>query len=226
VLHIDAIFTYKGVYHVMHQGASTWEHLTSTDGVRWSRRGRVFSPPPPNSTWDKEAECDGSLSFPAGLGPRIMWTPNCDHANASSATDVGRAQDFAHLAVAEPADPTDPFLLEWTKDPGNPATGDIPSFPDSVWKSTNGNYYNMLGALGGHTPWARYTSDSRLLHWKLADPAFASWANDSIGLACQKCCSYNRQPAKAAGGVSAPQWNKIPGAPAEGPTHFINSACI
>lgn len=221
---VNAIFEYKEVFHIMHQGAATWEHLTSADLVHWTRRGKVFGPPPKNSSWDKEAECDGSLSFPAGLGPRIMWTPNCGFKVAGGGGGVG-AGDYAHLAVAEAADPADPLLLEWTKDKRNPCTGDIPSFPDSVWQSEVGDYYNMLGALNGKTPWARYTSNADLLVWKLADPAFATWANDSIGAACQKCCSLNRQPSKAAGGVSAPQWNRIPGAVTAGePTHFINMA--
>ena len=86
----------------------------------------------------------------AGLGPRIMWTPACGlKARRETWGDAGEtpptvgAGDFAHLAVAEPADPDSPGLLAWNKDPGNPATGDIPSFPDSVWKSEVGGYYNM-----------------------------------------------------------------------------------
>eukprot|EP01047_Picozoa_sp_COSAG01_P063954 COSAG01_NODE_8379_length_2807_cov_12.130355_2_plen_510_part_00 len=223
----NAIFQYKQVFHVMHQSARTWGHLTSTDLVHWTRRGKVFAPPPKNSSWDREAECDGSLSFPAGLGPRIMWTPDCDNKAASSRSQLGlggSTQDFAHLAVAEPADSADPLLLDWNKDSNNPATGDIPSFPDSVWKSEVGTHYNLLGALNGSSPWARYTSDSKLLVWKLADPAFATWVNATVGDACEKCCSYRRRPAKAAGGVSAPQWNAIPGAAPGGPTHMINMA--
>ena len=47
----NAIFEYKSVFHVMHQGGGTWLHLTSTDLVTWTRRGKVFSPPPKNSSW-------------------------------------------------------------------------------------------------------------------------------------------------------------------------------
>ena len=52
----NAIFQYKGVFHVMHQYGGSWGHLTSTDLVKWTRRDQVFNPPPPNSSWDKEAE--------------------------------------------------------------------------------------------------------------------------------------------------------------------------
>ena len=85
----------------------------------------------------------------------------------------------------------------------------------------------MLGALGGHTiystPWARYTSDAKLLVWKLADPAFATWANDSIGTAYQKCHSYDRW-LLVASAFRSRTWT--PGAPPadDGPTHFSNMA--
>eukprot|EP01052_Picozoa_sp_SAG31_P015823 SAG31_NODE_1027_length_10273_cov_50.715746_2_plen_103_part_00 len=74
-------------------------------------------------------------------------------ANASATAASGRygAGDPAIVGVARPADPTDPNLTKWSKDPANPIVvhGTRGGFqgPSTLWKV--GDVYNVLMAVSG-----------------------------------------------------------------------------
>ena len=127
-----------------------------------------------------------------------MYGPDCGQ-------PIGR-NDAPRIEPAMPADPTDSYLREWVKTPNGPVKFDgAPcSFPGRVWKSKKGNYWNMLCALNGKAPWARYTStDPNLMTWKLAANSFTQGVDTGA----------------AAGAL----FHKLPNAPAAGPAYMINS---
>merc|ERR1712072_427174 len=201
----NAIFQYKGLWHVMNQaGGGNWTHAISADLAHWfhidDALGRNGS-----SSWDHSGPCDGTASFPnLGYGPYdgstpvIMYGPDCGQPIGSN--------DAPRVEPALPADPTDPYLRKWVKTPNGPVKfdGTPCSFPGRVWKSKAGNYWNMLCALDGKTPWARYTTeDPQLMSWKLAASSFTSGTDKGA----------------AAGAL----FHKIPGAPKGAPQYMINS---
>lgn len=212
----NAIFYYKGLFHMMEQaGGGTWTHEISNDLVHWYTLQDALGPGLKNSSWDHSGPCDGTASFPAGQGegPIIMYGPDCgDHMPPPSApgadaeTSIPPLGDFPRVAIARPADPSSPYLHDWVKTPGNPVTwggGKPCSFPGRVWKSEVGDYWNMLCAFDGRSPWARYvSSDKALLKWKMASQQFT--VPHGVGA--------------AAGALFHPIPNPVPG----GPTHMIN----
>ena len=93
----NAVFEHGGVMHIMFQeectaldalpggicaggkvGAHAFSHLVSTDGgARWRRITDALKPTP-GSTYDgQDGDCDGTVSFPEGIGPVIMWGADC-----------------------------------------------------------------------------------------------------------------------------------------------------
>lgn len=150
----NAIFEYKGIYHVMCQaGGGNWTHAVSNDLVTWYRVKDALGRGPKNSSWDRFGPCDGTASFPGdgqGVGPIIMYGPDCtDPLNLSQPLVKMDAQvevgDYPRAAIARPADPTSPHLIEWVK--GNDQVkfdGEPCSFPGKIWKSEVGDYWNML----------------------------------------------------------------------------------
>ena len=166
-----------------------------------------------------------------GSAPIIMYGPDCGKpipdGGSGSAGLGAKVGDAPRVEIAKPADVSgDPFLTNWVKTQPGPVTfeGTPCSFPGRVWKSKVGNYWNMLCALDGKTPWARFTSsDPSLMKWKKADDSF----------------TQGKDPGGAAGALfhSAPPLRcqhrsqlltrnaccvEIPNAPASGPTHMIN----
>lgn len=119
------------------------------------------------------------MSFPDlgnGSTPVILYGPDCnqpiDRGAAGKGWDSG---DAPRVEVALPADPSDPMLRTWVKQMPGPVRFDgAPcSFPGHVWKSENGEYWNMVCAYNGAHPWARFTSHTpTLMEWKLADDCF------------------------------------------------------
>ena len=76
----NAIFHYKGQWHMMHQANWTdWAHLVSADLTTWTRIPSALSP---NGDWD------GSLSFLPDGKPVIMYDcyniPDCLPLNKTS----------------------------------------------------------------------------------------------------------------------------------------------
>ena len=64
--------------HQDHSNGTTWGHVISADLARWTRVRPIFSPRDPYQVWPARSQyqCDGSLSFPEGIGPVVMWTPD------------------------------------------------------------------------------------------------------------------------------------------------------
>ena len=121
--------------------------------------------------YDAHGSWDGSLSIPNewnGIAkPIVVMTA----VPGPKATGAGRAPTVV-LATVHATDPTDPFLLSWTKDAANPiqiraadpkhAAISYRSTPGQVWK--NGDHWNML--ILGH----RYTTKDPSLHtWEFVE---------------------------------------------------------
>jgi sucrose-6-phosphate hydrolase SacC (GH32 family) len=176
---VSSAILYKGVYHVFHQCCQNhWDHVVSKDLIHWTRL-----PPPivpgfnptgvPHADWyDAHGSWDGALSIPHEwngiLEPVIIMTaiegakPHAPPPPPYTTT----------LAVVRPTDPSDPFLLNWTKDAKNPVqfiSGELTTpndTPGQVWK--NGDHYNFL--IDGR----RYTTK---------DPSFHTWGVASVKFA-------------------------------------------
>eukprot|EP01045_Picozoa_sp_COSAG04_P032722 COSAG04_NODE_6510_length_1312_cov_1.080791_1_plen_204_part_10 len=159
--------------------------------------------------WDShQGPCDGSASFPDlgkapydGSTPVILYGPDCNQPvkPPSPPPPLGAGLgDAPRVEVALPKDPSDPMLRDWEKVAPGPVTfdGTPCSFPGHVWKSSKGDYWNMICALvrsarmflgflhvpqaistvrgqDGKSPWARFTSNtSTLMRWAMADSDF------------------------------------------------------
>eukprot|EP01052_Picozoa_sp_SAG31_P052145 SAG31_NODE_12733_length_920_cov_2.294762_1_plen_300_part_10 len=142
---------------------------------------------------------------------KCRYGPDCgkpipDGMSGSSGRLGARVGDAPRVEIALPADVgSDAYLTNWVKTQPGPVTfdGTPCSFPGRVWKSKKGSYWNMLCALNGATPWARFTSpDPSLMNWTMADKSFTQGVDK--------------------GGDAGALFHKIPGAPAGGPTHMIN----
>jgi len=152
----NAIYMYKGIYHAMCQeGGGNFTHAVSNDLVHWYHLKNALSPEP-NTTWNYKGACDGTVSFPKGgpgEGPVVLFGADCAIPLEKGLGDAPR------VGQARPADVTDPYMVEWVFGPRNASFEGFPcSFPGKVWRSEVGPYWNMVCALNGVTPWARYTS--------------------------------------------------------------------
>eukprot|EP01050_Picozoa_sp_SAG11_P007988 SAG11_NODE_683_length_7747_cov_3.047463_5_plen_819_part_00 len=208
----NGIFQYEGRWHIMHQDhrnvtRATWGHLISSDLAWWTR---VRNALPNIDHYENETrvpsdgQCDGSISFPAGIGPTIMWTPDCDEgairpphdsttrssrSTAAGSLSVGSGYDRPRAAVAFLKNKSDPLLLDFVMEPelvdfGSSLPG---ADPGQVWKSEVGDYWNMIAeyeysvqpSSKGSCALGRYVStDPKLLHWKLVDKSFATIGSD------------------------------------------------
>jgi hypothetical protein len=234
----NALFKYKGHYHLMHQDhthGTTWGHVVSVDLAHWTRVRPIFSPKDPYNRKQipAEGQCDGSLSFPEGIGPVVLWTPDCDVGtitpphNGSNA--FGSGHDLPRAAVAFPRDNQDELLLDFVM---QPALIDFGSShpggdPGRVWKSTRGEYWNAIFQINSNnlSNWSipstmqvpgtsgRFTStDPKLLHWTLADERFARVVDKS-----------GKEVGTVPGGIGAPMFYPIPNPATGGPDHIITS---
>ena len=180
----NAVFEHAGVLHIMFQtdctkpdanatggicaggkvGAHAFSHLVSEDGgVHWHRITDALIPTPGSSYDGSDGDCDGTVSFPEGIGPVIMWGANCGTGKwppkpppppppppgppvaAAEDSEDGdhssklRSADYPRVAVAMAANATDPLLEFWDKTADNPVTWSDPtqpcSFPGRVWRS-------------------------------------------------------------------------------------------
>ena len=170
------------------KGGSDWTHSVSNDLVHWWTLPDALDPEP-HSPWDGSI-CDGTVSFPDlghnpfnGSTPIMLYGPDCGQPlppipprsilpSKSSPSPGVASGDYPRVAIALPATgATDPYLTQWVRPKGNPIAfnGTPCSFPGRVWKSSNGDYWNMLCAWDGRRPWARYTTkDPTLLTGVLA----------------------------------------------------------
>lgn len=149
---VSAVLKYRGVYHVFHQfGQCGWAHAISYDLAHW-RNLRYPVTPGVNGSYDAKGCFDGSLTMAQDINqgnPVLLYQPIRDDPHV------------AGLAVARPADLTDPELTYWVKDSANPALFEGPpaQFPSQIWK--NGENFNFL------YKGRRYTT---------TDPSFHRWS--------------------------------------------------
>jgi hypothetical protein len=109
-----------------------WDHLISKDLAHWQRL-----PPPIQpvtlKTWD------GSISIlsAADGGPLILYDAQ-DGKTGSHGTDPRMPSDSPIVGVARLADPSDKYLMTWTRADNNPVnfTGTPIAFPGPVWKAS------------------------------------------------------------------------------------------
>ena len=214
----NAIFQYKGQWHVMHQANWTdWAHLVSSDLVKWTRIPSALSP---NGDWD------GSLTLLDGK-PVIMYDcyniPDCLPLNKTPPTggyhpeiSAPRLGDPPHVGVAWPVDLADPNLTYWAKDAHNPIAfpGMRGGFagPSNLWRGPGGEI-NMAMALGRSI--ARFeTTDERLHNWTVADTKFlpygANNGHGTTGMMFFPLPASNTTPSEASGAPLASQ-----------PTHML-----
>jgi hypothetical protein len=80
----NAIFEYKGIYHIMMQhgcnaqGCGNWTHSVSNDLVRWWHIRDALGSGGPGINFPDNGPCDGSLSFPdLGSAPYNGSAPVC-----------------------------------------------------------------------------------------------------------------------------------------------------
>jgi hypothetical protein len=230
----NAVFQHAGTFHLMHQcdggpaGAAgafcgggwegpnphpvpgeqtyyhTWGHVVSTDLCHWRRIADTLTPNRTN--YEHSADCDGSVSFPPGVGPVLLYGPGCGW--RGDAPDLG---DAPVVAVAFPSNRSDPLLAEWVRRPDRPvafAQGSPPcSFAGSVWRH-NVSHWSMVCTTGSTR--ARYTAPSSPGPmaglegpWTLADKAFGGGG--------------------AIGGKSGPAFLPLPLPQPGGPTHIISA---
>ncbi len=180
---VNAVFQYQGVWHVMHQcdggdagvpcgggweGPTkhpdprtqtyyhSWGHVVSTDLVRWKRLPDALVPNTTN--FEHGADCDGSVSFPPGLGPVMMYGPGCGYHGPDDTSGRLGLGDAPVVGVALPENASDPELTQWVKSPDAPvsfaATSPPCSFAGSVWQ--NGDHWSLLCTADGTR--ARYTT--------------------------------------------------------------------
>lgn len=166
---VSAIVEYKGLYHIFHQcDQNHWCHVTSPDLLHWTRL-----PPPivpnasdPKQWYDAQGSWDGSFSVIEGV-PTVLY----DIVEGKKPGTLGG--DPPTMAIARAADPSDPYLVEWTKDPSNPVDWNGTrgtSFASSIWRS--GDHWNFA------SEGIRYTTKDPTFHtWNRGEDLFSAKAN-------------------------------------------------
>ena len=143
----NAIFEFKGLYHVMLQaGGGNWTHgIAASPAGPWYTLADALSRETKSDVpWDShQGPCDGTVSFPDlgkppydGSTPVILYGPDCNQ-------PVSGANDAPRVEVALPAEPSDPTLKTWIKQMPGPVRfdGTPCSFPGRVWRSEKGDYW-------------------------------------------------------------------------------------
>ena len=187
-------------------GAHAFSHLVSADGAHWRRLPDALVPLNSSSYDGADGDCDGTVSFPAGIGPVIMWGADCgrgkwpppESGSDGAGSTVGEPQtrDYPRVAMAMAANATDPLLERWVKSTANPIAWADPtrpcSFPGRVWRSDAGGERHWSMVCTGATsagpkandqgPWYRMSTTDPTLHgpWKLADAAFVKVAPNTV----------------------------------------------
>jgi hypothetical protein len=169
---INAVFSFGGLTHIMHQQNNGWGHLISQDLTTWSR----LQNPLPSGAWD------GSLTF--FFDAAVILFDCADLAACLPPNASSRAPgDPPLVGVARPSNPSDPTLAAWTVSPLNPIVVNdaepIYSGPSNIWWA-NGSM-NIGIIYGGST--ARFQSRDPDLHtWSLGDPNFYPHSGGGGGL--------------------------------------------
>ena len=237
----NAIFDYGGVFHIMHQTPTfpprepqlrdfhaSWGHVVSKDLIHWKRIANALDPGP-NGTYDwHDGDCDGWVTLPSQSGfahPIMTFGPDC-------ARPLLKPNDTPRVGIARPADPHDPLLAIWIKDPKNPIDfgPSLPcSFTGTVWRdgphSPNTSMVCCVNDL--HNAWGRYTTDDPSLHgpWALADPSFATWhTTDGRAIPAASISAPSFLPLRGAAADVASASASAPAPTSATPTHIINGA--
>lgn len=133
-----------------------------------------------NSSYDfHDGDCDGTVSFPGGaLGTIMTFGPDCARPlrGPIGRARRGRVGDAPRVAIARPRNGSDPDLVRWLKDQGNPVefeAGSPPcAFSGNVWRAPGGGYSMIcaINALGN--VWGRYHTADASLHGSVLNPYY------------------------------------------------------
>lgn len=170
-----------GIFHVMMQeGGGNWSHGVSNNMVKWFLVEDALDSGRKSIGFPDVGPCDGSFSYPNlgpapynGSTPVIVYDAACGvplgpRARARDIQQLRSADDVDRLEVARPADPSDPYLREWTKTLPGPVQFDGPpcAFPSRVWRSESATQqptWNMLCNVHGNESWSRFVSTTPTL---------------------------------------------------------------
>ena len=203
---VSGVVLYKGVYHIFHQCCQNhWDHVVSTDLLHWTR---VPSPLVPNASdpaqwYDAYGSFDGSVTLlpEEEGGPTILY--DVIEGTPPPGSGPGLPGDPRTMGVARAADASDPYLVEWTKDPQNPIDWNNTeggSNPSGVWRSGDHWSFSAHGK--------RYTTRDASFHtWTNAGALFDCEANGG-----QYVFARPRPPDGVANATDPPAW-----------THAVNS---
>ena len=207
---------HNGVYHLFHQynpislqgfANMHWGHAVSTDMVRWKQIATALAP-------DVGNECGGEWSGSATPAARIGA-----HDNVSAHT--GPVLSFSvqcnsFFGQAEPADPTDPLLTNWTKPKYNP-TAHKPSYvpggfrdPSEAFLGSDGLWRQLAACTGG----ACLFTSKDFTKWDAAGYAFYGPYGPSPGPPPSPPPSSSSPPSPAAPALTRAD---VAGDPTDGP---------
>jgi sucrose-6-phosphate hydrolase SacC (GH32 family) len=134
-----------GLYHVMYQDhlslanggvgrGPVFGHVVSHDLVHWARLDVAIWNDQP---YDDVAIYTGSATIVNGT-PTIVYPGLCAPKPEYPQCDGG--QDHCHLAVAVPANASDPLCQNWTKPFYNPIVNSTQRDPSGAWRTPSGEY--------------------------------------------------------------------------------------
>ncbi|CAN0878041.1 Fructan 6-exohydrolase [Linum grandiflorum] len=172
---------HKGIYHLFYQynpNGSVWDthiswgHATSKDLINWSIQPNAISPSDPSS--DINGAWSGSATLLPGSQPVILYT-GIDSNN----------QQVQNLA--SPKDPSDPYLVEWTKSPRNPIlfptarnhiNGSSFRDPSTAWFGPDHRWRVVVGSQVGTRGVAILYKSLDFVHWdKVKKPVHSARGN-------------------------------------------------
>ena len=158
---------YGGVYHLFfqHNPISSeaynmhWGHAVSADMVHWLELPLALAP-------DEGNECGGEWSGSATPGALVGGGVTASSKRAVPVLSVS-VQCNSFFLQAEPADPTDPLLVNWTKPSYNPSARKPPHTggfrdPSEAWLGTDGVWRQVAACSGG----ACLFNSTDFMHWK------------------------------------------------------------
>lgn len=140
-----------------------WDVAPTGNRLFACRRASQTEPSPlsnpsfPNRSADDVAIYTGSATIVNGT-PTIVYPGLCAKKPSYPQCDGG--QDHCHLAVAVPANDSDPLCEKWTKPDFNPIVNSTQRDPSGAWMTPSGR-------------WRMVTLDEHV--YESADASFASW---------------------------------------------------
>ena len=136
---LNALFEYKGVAHLFRQAPHPWgwQHWTSSDWVRWTRKETALPPGAADGTLTLLPPPGGGEPEPIILYDCVVSVHGCSGPAGSHPTSASSARrrqllgDSPVVGIARPDNASDPLLRSWTKDAANPivirnASGPVP----------------------------------------------------------------------------------------------------